>query len=826
MTDHDLDHELQRHALALRGIARDLLRDTHAAEDVSQQALMQAAAQRDLQPGPLGGWLYRTVVNFAHQWRRRENRHAARLTKLPEPPPVEATLDRLSRAETLQAVTQAVLALEEPYQTTILQRYFEDLPPRVIAVRSGCSLATVKSRLARGMALLRAQLDRECRGDRERWRLALAGTFGLPTAAAAAAAGITISTGLWIMGTTTKTLAAAGLLFAGGLLVYTFGKDPAPPGDPARAAETTGTASAATGATENKTSTAVREAAVDASDTATDWLLHPYLLELSVRVVDPLGLPVSGRSVRLAPPGCTLDDIGSRTDENGVVVLQWPSRLPTGEVVLADPVGLMHRLTLQHGVQRSITVGAKNPSRANQAIQFSYRISGGSVANGRGLVLSEIPVLTNFFRSDKGEESQHGMHPYAVFASAAAHAIQRQTETAQNQSFDITFESSSLSLVASSLSLDANGKDKQEEPPAVGIAGTVYGEDGAAAKGVSVALLGSGPRALQVVTTDDNGQFRFDKLMPGEFTVRAGGDAEGLGTSPAIATTGVTPVTVNLRRETFIRGRAQTAAGAPLPKARIQWIAEDGTWWDATEAGDDGAFVLANLPNARGTVLLLPPDKDRQLPVVAIENVLTNTGDLVLQYDPERTGKLRFELMPPDGTDLGSIGVRLWNDALGLGVNVSRPEPGKPWVADGLVSGWYRVDVFVPGCGWIDLGKHWLDHNADCDLGLVTPPGPCLVEVRSPAGLIAAPPVQPADDNLPPPPPGAEAEGPPATDLELYAIRPDVDLRLRVGRLSHDCDLHLPAGDYVLARRDKIGVAHFHRFTARTGETTTIALPE
>ena len=74
-----LHDELSRHAQALRGLARDLLRDGHAAEDVTQQTMQQAlAAGERLAPGPLGGWLQRTLRNFSLQWRRTERRRAAR----------------------------------------------------------------------------------------------------------------------------------------------------------------------------------------------------------------------------------------------------------------------------------------------------------------------------------------------------------------------------------------------------------------------------------------------------------------------------------------------------------------------------------------------------------------------------------------------------------------------------------------------------------------------------------------------------------------------------------------------------------------------------
>ena len=80
--------------------------------------------------------------------------------------------EQASRREILQRTTLALFALPEPYQTTLLQRYFEGLSPSAIARREGISVATVKSRQQRGLQLLRATLDRR-EGDKRQWRKAL-----------------------------------------------------------------------------------------------------------------------------------------------------------------------------------------------------------------------------------------------------------------------------------------------------------------------------------------------------------------------------------------------------------------------------------------------------------------------------------------------------------------------------------------------------------------------------------------------------------------------------------------------------------------------------
>src|SRR5262249_47014883 len=50
-------------------------------------------------------------------------------------------------------------ALEEPYRSTLLARYFDELPPTEIARALDVSVETVKTRLKRGLAQLRERLD-------------------------------------------------------------------------------------------------------------------------------------------------------------------------------------------------------------------------------------------------------------------------------------------------------------------------------------------------------------------------------------------------------------------------------------------------------------------------------------------------------------------------------------------------------------------------------------------------------------------------------------------------------------------------------------------
>ncbi|HLQ39034.1 MAG TPA: sigma factor-like helix-turn-helix DNA-binding protein, partial [Planctomycetota bacterium] len=149
---------------------------------------------------------------------RRRQQREQRAARAEGVPPDTACEDR----ELFQRLTTAVLALPEPYQITVLQRYLRDLPPSAIAERTGVPLATVKARLQRGVALLREQLDR----DSDAWRPALCSVLGLERALPVGAAAIT-TTGVMLMGTAAKlTLGGLAALLALALWMWSASGSP------------------------------------------------------------------------------------------------------------------------------------------------------------------------------------------------------------------------------------------------------------------------------------------------------------------------------------------------------------------------------------------------------------------------------------------------------------------------------------------------------------------------------------------------------------------------------------------------------------------------
>ena len=69
-----------------------------------------------------------------------------------------------------------VLALREPYRSTVLRRFWSEQTPQEIAAELGLSASTVRNRLARGLAELRERLERRREAadlNRVLWMLSL-----------------------------------------------------------------------------------------------------------------------------------------------------------------------------------------------------------------------------------------------------------------------------------------------------------------------------------------------------------------------------------------------------------------------------------------------------------------------------------------------------------------------------------------------------------------------------------------------------------------------------------------------------------------------------
>ncbi|MCI0650350.1 MAG: RNA polymerase sigma factor [Planctomycetes bacterium] len=178
----------------MRGLARSLLADPGAADDVVQEAQLAAWQRPPREARTLPAWLSGVVRNLSRRSLRDRHRRAAREQRAARHERIANTpAELLERAEMQRNVAQAVLDLKEPYRSAVLFRFFDDLSPAEIAARQGIPVATVRTRIDRALEQLRGRLDRMHGGDRAEWSAVLVPMAGFDAGAQAAGGGAAAS---------------------------------------------------------------------------------------------------------------------------------------------------------------------------------------------------------------------------------------------------------------------------------------------------------------------------------------------------------------------------------------------------------------------------------------------------------------------------------------------------------------------------------------------------------------------------------------------------------------------------------------------------------
>jgi RNA polymerase sigma factor (sigma-70 family) len=174
--------ELLAHRAWVRRVAASLVRDAIDTDDVIQSTWLAALQRPPTSDTNLAGWLAAVARNIVRKRARGDVRRTSR--ELAAPDHHEAVLSPESvveRAELQQTIATLVLDLSEPFRSTLLLHYFEELSPSEIAAREGIPAATVRSRLKRGLDDLRTRLDRANDGKRRAWLAPVAALAGRPT---------------------------------------------------------------------------------------------------------------------------------------------------------------------------------------------------------------------------------------------------------------------------------------------------------------------------------------------------------------------------------------------------------------------------------------------------------------------------------------------------------------------------------------------------------------------------------------------------------------------------------------------------------------------
>src|SRR5262245_39166958 len=104
----------------LRRLARSLGADAELADDLTQERVLSALEHPPETSRPVRGWLRTVLGNLLNESRRRRIRREAREAQAAKPESGGAGLDVVARAAVQKQVVDAVMALDEPYRTTVL----------------------------------------------------------------------------------------------------------------------------------------------------------------------------------------------------------------------------------------------------------------------------------------------------------------------------------------------------------------------------------------------------------------------------------------------------------------------------------------------------------------------------------------------------------------------------------------------------------------------------------------------------------------------------------------------------------------------------------
>lgn len=155
---------VRQHSARVYRLAYRLTGNTHDAEDLTQEVFVRVfRSLPSYTPGTFEGWLHRITTNLFLDLARRRQRirfeglgdQAVGLLRDDEPTPAQAF-----DARHLDTDVQAALeALAPEFRAAVVLCDIEGLSYEEIAATLGVKLGTVRSRIHRGRAQLRAALD-------------------------------------------------------------------------------------------------------------------------------------------------------------------------------------------------------------------------------------------------------------------------------------------------------------------------------------------------------------------------------------------------------------------------------------------------------------------------------------------------------------------------------------------------------------------------------------------------------------------------------------------------------------------------------------------
>ncbi|MGE0396209.1 MAG: sigma-70 family RNA polymerase sigma factor [Kofleriaceae bacterium] len=657
----------------MRRLARALMRDGDA-DDLAQDAWIvaheraPAAKPGDDEDGEDAvnrPWLRRVMVNLTRMRARSRRRRHVREERTADLVPPQARPDELvERLEMQQLVASEVLALDEPYRSTVLLHYFEELSCAEIARRLGAPEGTVRRRLKVALDHLRARLSSKRRGG----LLALA-----PLAGITHSPPVPSALGVIAMKKLVAVIVVLILLIVAG--VWWKARDV---GSSSTSPTVTQQGS---GARATSTATGATSASGDGDDVPA-WLAQTDARSRRVagRVVFR-GAPVAGASVELA----------SLVSESGLV--NAPKRVTNaaGE--------------FDFGMQRAMpwSVRASSPGKVSARLDIDLRdpratpapdqlelelgsctaamvgtvrdASGGPIANARIAPLGDRSQLVLGGPAAKTDDK--GAYELCLETRWPGWVV---VEVSADSYAAITYQI----VVPGRITVDF------ALVPEATITGRVIRDDDGTAVPYAYVFAPAGPRnvestPLRGAFTDASGMFRLDRMAAGRHLVfaRADGLAEPTRGTPVVLGVGQTSVEIEIRLEvaSTISGKV-IANDKPVGGARV--IAMDAAGHASANAvsQEDGTFVLAGVPRGETRFVARPYEvtaprtfevtRAHHEVTLEVESLGTIVGHVVRDKEPV-PGALLYITGPNEGElDTVRTDKKGYFEAHGL-------QPG-PWV--------------------------------------------------------------------------------------------------------------------------------------------------
>lgn len=810
---HLSEELMTRHAQALRALARGLLGDEHAAEDAVQETWI-VALERDPEPRPdsasaetdeatrterpdgLGSWLKGITRRLALQRRRSDGRRNAHerdasqlvAAQLSSSVPtvengrlgddvlidVDPAASEIERREVARKLLDAVLALEEPYQSVIWKRFYEDLDARAIAQRTATPVATVKSRLARALRLLRERLDRDVDGGRTTWVGALAAlepwrglapwlpdpsvdplTGSAPTVTASSGSEALKWTGArmlewkWIV-----TASAVGLM--GVTAIEWSAGDAASSAGQALANELGQAESvvvaplAPQGAADEPRQDAAQQgrelvAAEPEIERLFGSAAAPHTFALSGQVVDATDLPLLGARVFAAPYGMPFNQVAT-TDIDGRFAVAWSGDSPRTELAMfvdgprgsvglrvfdvesGKPLTLRLALEPMHNILAVERIDRLDKSSKELLVQVQRQQTQGKVFEFEQSTFTwPAPVMLERLREHK-------------------HRIELQRRQAQlvNKERAIIERTGRINRVGPPseaeelVELADISQGFFEELPEQRVLRVVGAVNNPSGEPVDMAYFSPIMGWTHLAKTAPDGSFELaaplDHLLLGSddgiLALRAGGGDHGIAAKQIDLGEWKGEElswSVHLDAGRIVAGQLLDPDGAPLcassndtdskPRWVIEYVAASGHI-DRT-LSTDGSFEIPNLPPGSGRLVVRKADADFALFVEP--NISAGDEDVRLTIPAEAfdTGRLRLAVVDAEGSPETSAELLLLQPESGLGQRILRTSEQGTFGPLELPAGAYRVLVGAFDTGYVDLGLVEVPRDDVNDLGLV-----------------------------------------------------------------------------------------------------------